>query len=72
MKELNIDTVYDYFKNINLVLRFIDDLNLNLKLYKKIKVRSWSCSMYDAIAIGILIVLMAFYTISTYNKICSG
>lgn len=35
MKELNIDTVYDYFKDINLVLRFIDDLNLNLKLYKK-------------------------------------
>jgi len=35
MKELDIDTVYDYFKDINLVLRFIDDLNLNLKLYKK-------------------------------------
>lgn len=35
MKELNIDTVYDYFKDINLVLRFIDDLNLNLKLYIK-------------------------------------
>lgn len=35
MKELNIDTVYDYFKDINLVLRFIDDLNLNLKLYQK-------------------------------------
>jgi|SRR5690625_414218 len=35
MKKLDIDTVYDYFKDINLVLRFIDDLNLNLKLYQK-------------------------------------
>lgn len=35
MKELSIDTVYDYFKDINVVLRFIDDLNLNLKLYIK-------------------------------------
>lgn len=35
MKELTVDTVYDYFKDINLVLRFIDNLNLNLKLYKK-------------------------------------
>lgn len=35
MKELTIDTVYDYFKDINLVLRFVDDLNLNLQLYKK-------------------------------------
>lgn len=35
MKKLDIDTVYDHFKDINLVLRFIDDLNLNLKLYQK-------------------------------------
>lgn len=35
MKKFDIDTAYDYFKDINLVLRFIDDLNLNLKLYQK-------------------------------------
>jgi len=31
-------------------------------------VRLWSCSCSMYYAIGILIVLMAFYTISTYNK----
>lgn len=34
-KELSIETAYDYFKDINRVLRLIDDLYLNLNLYKK-------------------------------------
>jgi len=34
-KKITIDTTYDYFKDINRSLRLIDDLNLNLDLYKK-------------------------------------
>ena len=34
-EKLSIDTVYTYFQDINRVLRLIDDLNLNLDLYKK-------------------------------------
>lgn len=34
-EKLTIETVYNYFKDINRVLRLIDDLNLNLDLYKK-------------------------------------
>lgn len=33
-KPLSIETAYDYFKDINRVLRLIDDLYLNLDLYK--------------------------------------
>lgn len=34
-EEITIETAYNYFKDINRVLRLIDDLNLNLDLYKK-------------------------------------
>lgn len=34
-QKLNVNTVYGYFTDINRALQIIDDLNLNLKLYKE-------------------------------------